>query len=61
MGKADATLVDEFKKEVLDVWCFRVAEASDPLVIAAQEAPPNDWQIHPEIDGCEEQGEPVIK
>ncbi len=32
---------------VLDVWCFHVGEASNPLVIAAQQDPENDWHIHP--------------
>ncbi len=60
MSKADPTLVDEFKKEVLDVWCFHVGQGSDPLVIAAQEDPKNQWHIHPWIDGCEEEEEVVI-
>lgn len=58
MGKADAALVDAFKKDVLDVWCERVGEAREPLVIAAQEDPKNGWGIHPSIDGCDD--EPVI-
>jgi hypothetical protein len=58
MGKADAALVDAFKKEVLDPWCFRTGESSNPLVIAAQQDPENRWYIHPDIDGC--QKEPVI-
>jgi hypothetical protein len=58
MSKADAALVADFKKEVLDVWCFRVGESSDPVVIAAQQDPENDWHIHPSIDGCRK--EPVI-
>jgi hypothetical protein len=53
MAKADSTLVSEFKKEVLDPWCFHVGEASSPLTIAAQQDPANSWQIHPSIDGCE--------
>jgi hypothetical protein len=61
MGKADVALVEAFKTEVLDVWCVRVGEASDPLVIAAQQAPENDWHIHPEIDGCQGGEEQVIK
>lgn len=60
MGKADPALVDEFKTEVLDVWCFHVGESSDPLVITAQKEPENQWHIHPLIDGCEEE-EVVIK
>lgn len=62
MAKADATLVEAFKTDVLDVWCFHVGEASDPLVVAAQQDPENGWQIHPVIDGCvEEEPVPVIK
>lgn len=59
MAKAGTALVQAFKSEVFDTWCARVAEASDPLVIASQEEPENGWHIHPTIDGCEE--EPVIK
>lgn len=58
MDKADATLVAEFKKEVLDPWCFRVGQAADPLVRDAQQDPVNLWHIHPAIDGCHR--EPVI-
>jgi hypothetical protein len=55
MNKADSNLVAQFKKEVLDVWCARVGEASDPLVIAAQGDPDNRWHIHPSIDGCSQE------
>jgi hypothetical protein len=58
MAKADAALVERFKREVLDVWCARVGEASTPLVIEAQKDPANGWLIHPTIDGCDQ--EPVI-
>lgn len=58
MAKADDTLVAEFKKEVLDPWCFHVGVASDPLTIAAQKDPANGWHIHPSVDGC--QTPPVI-
>ena len=54
MGKADPTLVEAFKKEVLDVWCGHVGMSSDPLVIEEQKKPENQWHIHPLIDGCEE-------
>lgn len=53
MAAADPSLVEEFKKEVLDVWCFHVKEASSPPTIAAQKDPANDWHIHPKIDGCQ--------
>jgi len=59
MGKADAALVADFKKEVLDPWCYRVAEGTDPGVKDAQNDPENKWRIHPRIDGCTR--EPVIK
>lgn len=52
MNKADAALVDEFKKEVYDVWCEATGQASNPLVIANQGQPENNWHIHPSIDGC---------
>lgn len=53
MAKADTALVAAFKKEVLDVWCFRTGESKDPLVVAAQQDPENGWHIHPDVDGCE--------
>lgn len=53
MAKADANLVEQFKKDILDPWCFFVGEASDPLTVAAQRDPANSWWIHPSIDGCE--------
>lgn len=59
MAKADAVLVQEFKKQVLDVWCFHVGQASDPLVGAEQKKPANRWHIHPQIDGCDEVGVPA--
>jgi hypothetical protein len=55
MGKADSALVEAFKKEVLDVWCFHVGQGSDPLVVEAQKEPENQWHIHPSIDGCKEE------
>lgn len=59
IGKADAALVADFKKEVLDPWCFRVQEGTDLGVKDAQDEPQNQWHIHPLIDGCTP--EPVIK
>ena len=56
-NKADSVLVEDFKKDVLDVWCFHVKEADDPAVRDAQDQPENDWDVHPEIDGCRE---PII-
>jgi hypothetical protein len=58
MDKADTNLVDEFRKEVLEPWCFRVGQAADPLVRDAQQDAINRWYIHPVIDGCTR--EPVV-
>lgn len=54
MGKADEALVEDFKREILDVWCAEVRRARDPLVRGAQEEPENDWHVHPAVDGCAE-------
>jgi hypothetical protein len=38
-------------------WCDHVASASSPLTVANQGRSENQWQVHPEIDGCRpEQG-----
>lgn len=50
---ATETLVEKFKKEILDPWCSQVTTAGSDLVREEQEKPENTWQIHPEIDGCE--------
>ena len=60
MSKADATLVAEFKKEVLDPWCYFVSQASDPVTHAAQDDPENNWHIHPSIDGCDADDPPEV-
>jgi hypothetical protein len=57
MDSADSDLVEKFKKEVLDVWCFHAKQADDPDVKKEQREPENSWKIHPSIDGCKE---PVI-
>jgi len=58
--EADAALVDRFKAEVLDPWCFEVGRTEDPLVRAEQDKPENSWHIHPSIDGCfEREQEPI--
>lgn len=54
MEKADPNLVEEFKKKVLDVWCFHVKQADDEDVKKSQKKPKNKWKIHPLIDGCRE-------
>lgn len=61
MGKADPALVEEFKKEVLDVWCFHMKQSTDPLVVEEQRDPKNQWHIHPSIDGCKEEEEVEIR
>ncbi len=61
MSKADTQLVDEFKKKILEPWCFFAGQADDPGVRGNQEEPENDWHIHPDVDGCkkEEKPEPI--
>ena len=59
MNKADTDLVEKFKKEVLDVWCFHVKQPDDPDIKKAQQDPENSWKIHPTIDGCKKP--PIIK
>ena len=49
---ADTVLVERFKREILDPWCFEVAKTDDPQVRAEQDKPENSWHIHPWIDGC---------
>ena len=49
---ATVELVERFKQEVLDPWCFEVGRAEEPLVVEAQAKPENSWHIHPSIDGC---------
>lgn len=56
---ADADLVERFKREVLDPWCFEVGRTEDPLIIEEQQKPENSWHIHPAIDGCEPEPEPI--
>ena len=33
-------------------WCDKVGTTSDPLTLAGQTLPENQWTIHPLIDGC---------
>ena len=46
-------------------WCEAIGAASDPLTVAAQDEPQNQWVIHPVIDGCDSGDDddppPVIK
>lgn len=59
-GASPATeaLVEEFKKKILDPWCFQVGTAGSDLVKGEQKKPENKWHIHPVIDGCEPAEEP---
>lgn len=59
MNKADPALVEKFKKEVLDVWCFYTKQADDKDVKKSQKELKNSWKIHPLIDGCKEP--PIIE
>lgn len=52
MAKASQELVEAFKRDFLDPWCFHVRQADDPAVKKSQEEPENEWHIHPLIDGC---------
>lgn len=36
----------------VQTWCDHVATASTPLTAGNQGRPENQWQVHPEIDGC---------
>lgn len=54
--RASAELVERFKNEVLDPWCFEVGKTDDPDVRSNQKKPENSWKIHPSIDGCREPG-----
>lgn len=40
-------------KAWVDGWCSAIASASDPLTVANQDQPQNQWTIHPVIDGCD--------
>lgn len=51
---ADMALVERFKKEILDPWCFEVERTDDPKVREDQKKSENSWYIHPSIDGCRE-------
>ncbi len=47
-------------------WCEAIGKAQDPLTVAAQGQPANQWVIHPVIDGCDPgsdppAGVPIIK
>jgi hypothetical protein len=33
-------------------WCEAVRQANSPLTVAAQQQPQNQWQTHPDVDGC---------
>jgi hypothetical protein len=54
MAKASPALVAEFKTTVLDIWCFQAGLADDPNTHGKQDEPENDWDVHPDIDGCKD-------
>jgi hypothetical protein len=52
-------------KAWVDQWCNAIGTASDPLTVANQQEPQNQWTIHPVIDGCDsgdgsQNGQPPI-
>ncbi len=47
-----------------DRWCSYYQTGQDPLVIAAQNSPENQWCLHPLVDGCKRRKEgpaPLVK
>lgn len=46
-------------KLVYDDWCRHVGEASSALTRDEQKKPENQWTFHPDVDGCEPQGQPA--
>jgi hypothetical protein len=40
-------------KGIRDQWCDAIGKAMDPLTKGNQEAPQNQWTIHPVLDGCQ--------
>ena len=54
---------DEFRDAVADFWrrwCDAEAVSRDPLTIAEQDDPSNQWCTHPLIDGCRRREETPI-
>lgn len=37
----------------IKVWCGMVADASSPTTQTNQENPENQWEVHPDVDGCD--------
>jgi hypothetical protein len=37
-------------------WCDHVGTTSDPLTVAGQAQPVNQWVVHPAVDGCDPGG-----
>jgi len=35
-------------------WCEMIARAQDPLTVSSQQAPGNQWVVHPVVDGCDQ-------
>lgn len=49
--KSGPPSVDDWKGWVT-FWCDGVDAASNPFTVSAQAQPENQWEIHPEVDGC---------
>lgn len=49
---------DEVKR-YWDRWCSGYQTGQDPIVIAAQQDPENQWCLHPLVDGCARTPEPT--
>jgi hypothetical protein len=43
---------------LVEQWCSMIADANSPGTKDNQTQPQNQWQIHPDIDGCEPGGSP---
>jgi hypothetical protein len=41
-----------FKEDKVKEWCKSIKNASSPSTQANQQKPENQWEIHPDIDGC---------
>ncbi len=43
-----------------DSWCSAISEAQDPITVANQSQPQNQWNTHPDIDGCGDDDQPPV-
>jgi hypothetical protein len=41
-----------------DSWCSAISSAQNPATIANQSQPQNQWNTHPDIDGCGDDDQP---